>query len=537
MKPCDYLPHYLDGRLERAGREYFESHLTGCPDCRKLMNVWACTKNVLKNEAAERRQYLVPTDEEASRLVQRAVLDASSRGIFGVRVLVPLTACISFALAFVLASQLNKAHAPSSLQARSPHETTLDTGEKGDGTSGGVVASADVAAPIDISVQRGPVVEYETKADGRTLGRLGNDRFGLAALSRLRVLSAEGKTTLLRIERGRAAFSVSKRFGQRQFVVEAGDYRVVVVGTKFSVDNGDEGVRVSVSEGVVRVLENGGREWRVSAGEALSVLKDGTVDRTEASSAETQMIAALLGEVDASPVGGAETADARELETAVSGRASLSDGTNRKKGFASQFRATARSKSASSGKEAPDDAIAIHPDEGSKDSASASAELILPEKTPQGMELWRQWVLQGRFAEAEGSLTKHLADHPVDPEAYSLLADCQRKAGRYAEAVETYKKLTAIASDNQANRARFMAGVLMQENLKNHLGAAAIFDEYLSTGKGTPILRAKASVRLASSLIEVGELERAKRLLSRIADDYRGTSIGIQAKEMLDKIR
>jgi tetratricopeptide (TPR) repeat protein len=520
MTPCDHLPHYLDGRLERAGREYFETHLDACPDCRKLMNVWACTKNVLKNEARHRQKYLTPTDEEASRLVQRAVLEASSRGFFSVRVLVPLTACVSFALAFVLASQLNKAATPTTSSLPSPQ-----------------FAAAGVSFDA-LSAAASPAIEYETKADGRTIGRLGNDRFGLAAMSKLRVLSTEGKTTLLRIERGVAAFSVSKRFGGRQFIVEASDYRVVVVGTKFTVDNGDSGIRVSVVEGVVKVLENAGREWRLSAGEVLSVLPDGTADRATADLAETQETARLLGEIEVDSVKTAVSEAGEEGETMLfepSSKATASLGLKRR--FATtELKPHNLHKSQSEETAKLDNAVSIQPAADATLPAQSPTEPLLPEKAAPGMDLWRQWVLQGRFGEAESALAGYLTEHPVDPEGYSLLADCQRKAGKYADAVETYKKLTVFASENQANRARFMAGVLMQENLKNHLGAAAIFDDYLSTGKGTPILRAKASVRLASSLIELGEFDRARQLLRRIADDYSGTSIGVEARDMLDKI-
>lgn len=522
MKPCDHLPQYLDGRLERAGREYFESHLHICADCRKLADVWVCTKNALRNEAEERRLHLVPTDEEASRLVQRAQLEASSRGFFSVRVLVPLTACVSFALAFVLASKLD------------------DFGTSIPETSMHREAKATLPVSEGEASFKKPPLEYETKKDGRTTGRFGNDRFGLAAQSKLRVVSTEGKTTLLRLDYGIAAFSVAKRKGGRKFVVEAGDYRVEVVGTRFTVDRSGDGVRVSVTEGVVAVSENGGRKWRLAAGDALSVAPGAAPEHIAADEEEIEKTARLLG----------ETAECDIHDALLASATDTMSFEIPKKGKASALSNTSRRRSKGHRKAQGETSLSLHEDaEGPRRAASsakpetngaaqgeAQTSVSPDESAPKGMDLWRQWILEGRFEVAEAALSEHLSGRPLDTEAYSLLADCRRKAGKYAQAVEIYKKLTAIAGEYQANRARFKAGVLMQEKLKNHLGAAAIFDEYLATGKGTPLLRAKAAIRLAGSLIELGEVERAGKLLRRIADDYSGSSVAIQAREMLKKI-
>lgn len=530
MKPCDHLPQYLDGRLERAGREYFESHLGICSDCRKLTDLWVCSKNVLKNEAGERQRYLVPTDDEASRLVQRAQLDASSRGFFSVRVLVPLTACVSFAAAFFIATYFSFSSASSSVpQIGAPLHTAL----------------VEKARPVE-SAEELPAdsltLEYETKQYGRTTGRLGNDRFGLAAMSKIHVVSTEGMTTLLQLDHGVAAFSVSKRKGGRKFVVQAGDYRVEVVGTRFTVDHSDEGIRVAVTEGIVAVSEKSGRKWRLTGGEALTASPDGSAERTMADREEIEETARLLDETAVDESALATLTPVPQIET---GRASISP----KRAFG----AVVKRRSALMQKTTPIIGTQLSAQSAAREDtldgqtntgATKSADVVenpKPESPhldsePQGIDLWRRWVLEGRFEAAETALDDHLSEHPMDTDAYSLLADCRRKAGKYIEAVETYKKLTAIAGDYQANRARFKAGVLLQENLKNHLGAAAIFDEYLSTGKGTPLLRAKAAIRLASSLIELGETERAKKLLSKIVDDYGGSSVAIQAREVLNKI-
>jgi TolA-binding protein len=154
-----------------------------------------------------------------------------------------------------------------------------------------------------------------------------------------------------------------------------------------------------------------------------------------------------------------------------------------------------------------------------------------------GIEQWRQWVLEGKLREAEIELRLYLKQHPLDTEAHSLLADCQRKAGKFSDAVETYKNLIAIGSVSQANRARFKAGVLLQEKLRDHFGAASIFEEYLAAGNSSPLLKAKALVRLARSLIALNEKHRAKMLLERVISDHSGTSAAINAREILEQIQ
>lgn len=60
------------------------------------------------------------------------------------------------------------------------------------------------------------------------------------------------KRRSLALERGQAQFSVARQ-PQRPFVVQAGEGRVRAVGTQFQVRKRDEGVRVTLMEGVVTV--------------------------------------------------------------------------------------------------------------------------------------------------------------------------------------------------------------------------------------------------------------------------------------------
>lgn len=79
---------------------------------------------------------------------------------------------------------------------------------------------------------------------------------------------------MVKLPRGEAFFEVSKD-PHRPFVVEAGERRVVAVGTKFSVWNEGEVLRIAVTEGHVRLEESGGRSGQISQ------LKPGDVARVE----------------------------------------------------------------------------------------------------------------------------------------------------------------------------------------------------------------------------------------------------------------
>lgn len=73
----------------------------------------------------------------------------------------------------------------------------------------------------------------------------------LNTASRLRVEFAPNERRVI-LERGEAYFSV-KRNAARPFVVVAGDHRIVDVGTQFSVRREPAGLRVVVTEGMVRL--------------------------------------------------------------------------------------------------------------------------------------------------------------------------------------------------------------------------------------------------------------------------------------------
>lgn len=95
---------------------------------------------------------------------------------------------------------------------------------------------------------------------------------------------------LVILDKGRVDCAVAPRKGRPPFVVTAGDVRVVVVGTRFTVTHPDGSTRVDVREGVVEVTSHGetasvhaGETWPSSAAApAKSAAELPTTDGQEA---------------------------------------------------------------------------------------------------------------------------------------------------------------------------------------------------------------------------------------------------------------
>jgi ferric-dicitrate binding protein FerR (iron transport regulator) len=86
---------------------------------------------------------------------------------------------------------------------------------------------------------------------------IGDSELVIADHSALRVHGDDQRGWLLSLESGQVACHVAPRRGRAPFVVEAGDTRVTVVGTRFVVTREADGARVGVEEGIVRVDSRG----------------------------------------------------------------------------------------------------------------------------------------------------------------------------------------------------------------------------------------------------------------------------------------
>jgi ferric-dicitrate binding protein FerR (iron transport regulator)/Tfp pilus assembly protein PilF len=166
---------------------------------------------------------------------------------------------------------------------------------------------------------------------------------------------------------------------------------------------------------------------------------------------------------------------------------------------------------------------------------AASAKPAAEAPADPDLESLREQVIAGRLAEAEAGLTDLVARHPDDAEAWWTLAECRRKAGNPAAAVEAYREVIAVGTPDRADLARFKAGALLQEKLGRHEEAAALFRDYLtSLGRGAP-LRAEALVRCGRSLVAAGRFAEAEPMLREVVDDFGANPVAAEARSLLEK--
>ena len=146
-------------------------------------------------------------------------------------------------------------------------------------------------------------VRVNTTGD-RSLLDIGDARIESDALTDFTVTRPDGGV-LVTMTRGKVELQVDKRGNRAPLVVAAGDTRVTVVGTRFSVDYGDgtNGVDVRVTEGVVKV-ERHQQEVRVAAGQAWTT-KRGVIALAELPEKPAQVAIAKQGPATA----GAATGD------------------------------------------------------------------------------------------------------------------------------------------------------------------------------------------------------------------------------------
>jgi ferric-dicitrate binding protein FerR (iron transport regulator) len=472
MKACNRVDEYLDDRLGPGESAAFEEHLEQCSECQTMIEGWRELQRVLYRGTVEAEPDIPQHPGEVARLVARA----RERRIPAVarygRAVGLAAAAAAAALAFVLI--VDYVDPLGSEPAEQP-------------------------APMQ-SVGRA----LEAPADGPLLTVIGTDRIGLGPGSRVIVVEAIAGQTRLRLDRGLVACAVQSREDGAEFVVEAGDRTVRVTGTMFLVELiPGGGLGVQVAEGTVVVGSPGEDHGTVTAGKSLTISRSGQVRIADASPTLLSRLDALF---DESPRAG-EPVALVESEP---------------EDLASDEVGDVEPAAAASATEAPSAA------------AGSGGPATVPE--PGSLADWRAWIIQGRHAEAEHAISGYLARHPADTAAWSLLADCRRKAGRWSAAVEAYRKVVDLAPATEANRARFMAGTILGDRLGSHAAAASLFADYL-TSTGHRPLAAEAMLRRAGCLRALGRAGEAIGLLEDLIARHGGSSAAIKARRQLEEIR
>ena len=333
-------------------------------------------------------------------------------------------------------------------------------------------------SPTTAVVEAEPVpLTDEIITPAGTVASLGDDRIGLSSRGVLRVEESTGQTVRLTLERGELACSVARRDGDRRFLVEAGRYEVRVVGTRFSVFLGESGaVEVAVGEGTVEVFRQGRLTETLHAGEKLSASATGALNKDRAGDEDLTRLAALLGEC-------------AKINQVV-------------------------------------EAGAVMDEEKDSDRGQRPQQ-------PDMVKQARRWIIEGRFDEAEQALDSHLQGAAKDTRAWMLLGDCRRNAGKWKGAVEAYDEVAKLSSP-LADRARFLAGSILQDRLGRHTEAADRFEAFLASGAGHA-LEAEAKLRLARALLSTGREARARKLLGKVVSTHGGSAVADQAEGLLQR--
>ncbi|MFT3712343.1 MAG: FecR domain-containing protein [Archangium sp.] len=421
MSAHDQAQLYLDGRLSAEERVEFESHLAGCAECQALVNSW---RSFSASFARETAPHLAPPDDLSTRrLINRAKRGAPLRPV----VMGLALAAAAVALIFALRPQTQTPVAVATLEATTESRREV----------------------------------------------LGDDTIGLTPGSAVELPERTATRVEVKLLRGSVAASVKKRAPGSSFVVRAGDCEVKVVGTRFRVERQNDGVRVSVIEGLVRVSKQGA-EYDVAAGETLSL------DSTTATRAKfTRAGFKELGEPDdeVAPV---------EVDAGV---------------------------------EEPDAGV------------SAPTPSLKPVSAAQ-LSTWRQAAASNQCAKILPEVQRSANEHRRQAAVWRVLADCQRLTQDAKSARTSYEQVITVGTSDDAARARPVLAALLQEELGAHEAAIKVLNDYLR-GKPSPVLEASARVRLARSYLALGKKPQAKKELERVVKELPSSPPALEALELL----
>jgi len=471
MTSCRDLEKYLTRDLEPPRREAFEAHARRCAGCRAEIERWGAVTAAVAGGARARIEPVTLAARDA--LIERArvegpALDDRPAPRPGFLAWILVPA----AAAVVLALAIGFAWVVGSDPGERPTRT-------GAGTS--------PAPSRVISSPAGSVVR----------AALGRARVVLAPGSEIEITSEDPARAGLFLDHGRVALDIEHLASGESLTVVAAGLEARVVGTVFAVSNRSGRVAVDVVEGVVAVTFGDGPSVDVEAGRRL-VATAGVAPRVEdLSDGDRAAVIALLAEGEDAP---AEVGDEGDL-----------------------------ARDAGAGGAGGDLAASAASDRG-RERSGIDASLAATGGEP--IDAWRSLVAGGRFIEAEGELTAHLGSHPEDAAAWSLLADCRRKSGRWSDAVAAYLEVIDRASRSDADLARYKAGVILQDRLGDHVAAARLFGEYLD-GSGGGALAPDAVLRRARSLVALGRRGEARELLERIVAEHPDLAAAESARRML----
>ena len=145
----------------------------------------------------------------------------------------------------------------------------------------------------------------------------------------------------------------------------------------------------------------------------------------------------------------------------------------------------------------------------------------------------RQALLADDYKKARAAIDRRLIRLPDDVQTLDLLATWHRRQNHCAEAVKVYEQMTRIAAPAEANHARYRRGVLLQENLHDHIAAVGAFEAYLGAPLALRPSSPEARLRLCTSLRALGRNEQCRAVLQQLIRENPGTDAAAEAERLL----
>jgi hypothetical protein len=458
--------------LKRADPEAYKQHLTTCSDCAEMEQQFANFGSSLRQLAA--RETCQIDDAERDALLRRASERRQVKIFLGNSKPVWAGAAIAASLIFVVLLGLDYLKSSSE-------------------TSQGVKEAIEPSSAKSGIPSRDTVDIITGSSAGPTFIYVGTNRLGVSADGVLQILEVNPTSVRVALKRGTVACDVSPLGPKEKFIIEAGEYAVSVIGTRFSVTRTpSEPLSVTVARGTVEVRAEKGALWRVEKNQTIALHLDNRMSSKPASQAGLTQTAQLL------PVGKQVTFE-REI---------------------------ARTEDLAKSQVDPARSSARNPKSLAEHGASSRVARSIP--------VWRGWILKGKFAEARHAIESRLAYAPGDGITWSLLADLERKTGNFEAALEAYERTIETADASTANRARYLAATIIQDELHEHARATRLFEEFLATNYNQGQLADIARLKLARSLIALGKVERARPLLLLVVQNQQNTVVGANARRLLN---
>jgi TolA-binding protein len=466
MNPCRHIEEYHDGELRGPEREAFEAHLRECETCLLASRRWSLIERSIR-ELSEEAVREAPTVNDLSE--KRIAVGFSNRvrkRTFRARLIGSAAAAAVLLAAttvfFLLKEDGRNTTSRPSVARTGAFRTTIFEG---------ATTSEKRFLPHD---------EIAIPTGDRAVLRLGDDKVGVRGGSAVVVRTASKEKTRIELRRGVLVAEVAPRRGAGEFIVEAGQDRVRVTGTRFLVERGpDRVLKVAVARGSVEVSRPGEAPVVIRGGSTFTRLDDGTNGESAATDAELS-----------------------EMETLVD----VGSGSRR--------------------------SVAENPNATISESPKPQAKKVARNSRASDLELWESWIIGGRRTEARAALAAHVREEPSDTRAWFLLGECERRDGRWNRALDAYGQVITRSGDREAGIARFRSGVLLQEKLGRHADAIGMFRAFTSNCGAHP-LKSEAMLRTARSELALGRTDDAVALLQSIVREYPGSASAIEARRLL----